>query len=131
MSDLNTSCLRNSQGQSSFSLDVAAAQIVIASRAAGLSAPLAGVTPELDALQVGKDAAHARSLGFGGKMCIHPSDVPPVDTAFLPSEVELDWANRVLAAWNNSRGGVLQLDGKMIDRPIVLTAESVVALCQI
>ena len=86
------------------------------------------MTPELDAGQVGVDAAYARSLGFGAKMCIHPAQVTPVNIAFSPSPDELAWANKVLSAWNSSSGGALQLDGKMIDRPIVLKAERMLAL---
>jgi citrate lyase subunit beta / citryl-CoA lyase len=111
----------------SLALDFAAAQIAIASRAAGLASPLAGVTPALDAGQVSADMAHARSLGFGGKMCIHPMQVAAVRTALAPSGAELAWAQRVLQAWNLSAGGAIQLDGKMVDRPVVLKAERITA----
>ena len=59
----------------SLALDYAAAHIAIASRAAGIASPVAGVTPELDAARVAADMAHARTLGFSAKMCIHPSQV--------------------------------------------------------
>lgn len=108
-------------------LDYAAAQIAIASRAAGLASPVAGVTPELDAARVAADMAQARALGFGAKMCIHPSQVVAVRTALAPSAEEMDWAQRVLQAWNACAGGALQLDGKMIDRPVVLKAERILA----
>jgi citrate lyase subunit beta / citryl-CoA lyase len=108
-------------------LDFAAAQIAIASRAAGLAPALAGVTPALDAAQVSADMAHARSLGFGGKMCIHPLQVAAVRAALAPSAAELAWAQRVLQAWKASAGGAIQLDGKMIDRPVVLKAERIAA----
>ncbi|HEY3046323.1 MAG TPA: CoA ester lyase [Polaromonas sp.] len=108
-------------------LDFAAAQIAIASRAAGLAAPVAGVTPELDAARVATDMVHARALGFGAKMCIHPSQVAVVRAALTPSAEELAWAQRVLQAWNASTGGALQVDGKMVDRPVVLKAERIAA----
>ena len=111
----------------SLALDFAASQIAIASRAAGLPSPLAGVTPAIDAVQVSADMAHARSLGFGGKMCIHPLQVFAVRTALAPSAAELAWAQRVLQAWNASAGGAIQLDGEMIDRPVVLKAERIAA----
>ncbi|WP_309683774.1 CoA ester lyase [Polaromonas sp.] len=111
----------------SLALDYAAAQIVVASRAAGLPAPVAGVTPELDAARVAADMAHARSLGFGAKMCVHPSQVAVVRAALRPSAEELAWAQRVLHAWKASTGGALQLDGKMVDRPVVLKAERIAA----
>ena len=108
-------------------LDFAAAQIAIASRAAGIASPVAGVTPALDAAQVSADMAHARALGFGAKMCIHPSQVAAVHAALAPTAEELAWAQRVLTAWNSSGGGALQVDGKMVDRPVVLRAERIVA----
>jgi citrate lyase subunit beta/citryl-CoA lyase len=108
-------------------LDFSAAQIVIASRAAGIPSPVAGVTPELDAARVSADMAHARALGFGAKMCIHPSQVPAVLKALAPGEAELAWAQRVLKAWVASAGSAIRLDGKMVDRPVVLKAERIAA----
>jgi citrate lyase subunit beta/citryl-CoA lyase len=108
-------------------LDFAAAQIAIASRAAGLASPVAGVTPELDAVRVAADMVRARALGFGAKMCIHPAQVAAVRAALAPSAEELAWAQRVLQAWHAGTGGALQLDGKMIDRPVVLKAERILA----
>ena len=108
-------------------LDFAATQIAVASRAAGLAAPVAGVTPVLDAARVATDMAHARRLGFGAKMCIHPSQLEAVRTALTPDAAELAWAQRVLQAWTTSCGGAMQLDGRMVDRPVVLRAERIVA----
>lgn len=111
----------------SLALDVAASQIAVASRAAGLASPLAGVTPALDAVQVSDDMRHARSLGFGAKMCIHPAQVAAVRAALAPSAEELAWAHRVLQAWQASGAGAFQLDGKMVDRPVVLKAQRIAA----
>ena len=112
---------------SSPALDFAAAQIAIASRAAGIASPVAGVTPELDAARVSADMAQARALGFGAKMCIHPSQVPAVLKALAPSDAEMAWAQRVQQAWAASTGDAIQLDGKMVDRPVILKAERIVA----
>ena len=109
-------------------LDFAAAQIAVASRAAGIPSPVAGVTPDLDAVRVGADMRQARALGFGAKMCIHPSQLAAVRVALAPTTAELDWARRVLQAWAASAGGAIQLDGKMVDRPVVLRAERIVAM---
>lgn len=111
----------------SLALDFAASQIAVASRAAGLASPLAGVTPALDAAQVNKDMVHARSLGFGAKMCIHPAQVAAVCAALAPSAEELAWAQRILQAWEASGTGALQLDGKMVDWPVVLKAQRIAA----
>lgn len=112
----------------SLALDFAAAHIAVASRAAGLAPPVAGVTPDLDAERVSADMLHAKSLGFGAKMCIHPSQLAAVRAALAPTESELVWAQRVLKAWAASGGGAIQLDGKMVDRPVVLKAERIVFL---
>ncbi len=111
----------------SVGLDYAAAHIAVASRAAGLPSPLAGVTPELDAARVSADMLAAKALGFGAKMCIHPAQVAAVHAALAPSAQELAWAQRVLQAWAASAGGAIQLDGKMVDRPVVLKAERITA----
>jgi citrate lyase subunit beta/citryl-CoA lyase len=111
----------------SLALDVAASQIAIASRAASLASPLAGVTPALDAAQVSADMRHARSLGFGAKMCIHPMQVAAVRIPLAPSAEQLAWAYRVLQAWQASGTGALQVDGKMVDLPVVRQAERILA----
>ncbi len=108
-------------------LEYAAAQIAIASRAAGIASPVAGVTPDLDAARVTADMMQARALGFGAKMCIHPTQVAAVQAALTPTAAELSWAQRVLKVWSTSNGGAIQLDGKMVDRPVILKAERIVA----
>ncbi|NMM07622.1 CoA ester lyase [Polaromonas sp.] len=107
----------------SLALDYAAAQLAIASRAAGLAPPVAGVTPALDAARVSADMGHARSLGFGAKMCIHPSQVAAVHAALAPRAEELVWAQRVMQAWQAASSGAIQVDGKMVDLPVVRKAE--------
>jgi citrate lyase subunit beta/citryl-CoA lyase len=112
-----------------FALDAAALTIAMASRAADLPPPVAGVTPELDAGQVQHDLTHARALGFGAKMCIHPTQVAAVRQAFKPDEQSVAWAQRVLSQWQQSHGaGVIQVDGKMVDKPVLLRAERILAL---
>ena len=111
----------------SLALDFAAAQIAVASRAAGLVSPVAGVTPDMDAARVSADMLHAKSLGFGAKMCIHPSQLAAVHAALAPTVAELAWAQRVLQVWAASSGGAIQLDGKMVDRPVVLKAERIMS----
>lgn len=102
-------------------------QIVLASRIAGILSPVDGVTTEIDDLgKIGSDAAYTKRLGFGGKLCIHPNQVPIVNQIFVPSENELKWANRILAAAEGARGGAVALDGRLIDRPMVLTAKRII-----
>jgi citrate lyase subunit beta / citryl-CoA lyase len=101
----------------------AASVLAIASRVAGLSAPVAGVTPQIDdEPRLLADLAWSRRHGFGAKLCIHPRQVAPIHAAFAPSVEAMDWARRVLEAEAASPGAA-QLDGRMIDRPVVLQAQ--------
>jgi len=112
-----------------FALDSAALTIAMASRAANLPPPVAGVTPELGADAVQRDLAHARALAYGAKMCIHPRQVAVVHKAFRPDATTLAWAQRVVTQWQQSNGaGVIQVDGKMVDKPVLLRAERFLAL---
>ncbi len=91
--------------------------LVLAAASAGVGSPLDGVTTDLTSAETLRgDAAHAASLGFGGKLCIHPQQVAPVLAAFTPSAEELAWAREVLAA---STGGVAVVRGRMVDKPVV------------
>jgi len=111
-------------------LGYAASRIAIASRLAGLPSPVAGVTPQLDDQErLLSDLAAARRFGFGAKLCIHPRQVQPIHTALHPSAQALDWARRVLAA-DAASPGAARLDGRMIDRPVVLQAQRTLALAR-
>jgi citrate lyase subunit beta/citryl-CoA lyase len=108
---------------SSEALAHAASVLALASRVAGLAAPVAGVTPQIeDEQRLLADLAWSRRHGFGAKLCIHPRQVAPIHAALAPSAQALDWARRVLAA-ELASPGVAQLDGRMIDRPVVLQAQ--------
>jgi citrate lyase beta subunit len=97
-------------------LDYARTRLVIASRATGLPAPLDSPSPAVrDMVSVEAAAVQSRTFGFGGMLCIHPAQVAVVDEAFRPSAEELAWARRVVAAPE----GVSELDGEMVDRPVL------------
>jgi citrate lyase subunit beta/citryl-CoA lyase len=101
----------------------AAAVLAVASRVAELAAPVAGVTPQLDNEErLLADLAWARRHGFGSKLCIHPRQVAPIHNALTPSPQAIEWARRVLTA-DAASPGAAQLDGRMIDRPVVLQAQ--------
>ncbi|MBD9665277.1 citrate lyase subunit beta/citryl-CoA lyase [Variovorax beijingensis] len=104
-------------------------QIALESRHAGLPPPIDGVTPAFgEDDPAGRQAGHARRLGFGAKLCIHPRQVEGVNAAFAPSAQERDWAVRVLAAFEASGGAVVAVDGKMVDRPVVERARRILAI---
>ncbi len=102
--------------------------VVLAARRAGLAASIDGVTAAIrDAERLQEDAARSRRFGFGAKMCIHPEQIALVNAAFSPSAAELDWARRVLAAVEAAGGGVVSLDGRMVDGPVVRSAQRTLA----
>lgn len=102
--------------------------VVLASRRAQLPSPIDGVTPGTqDTAQLERDVLRSRRGGFGAKLCIHPSQVALVNTAFTPGPGELDWARRVLAASAAAGGGVVSLDGRMVDAPVLRLAQRTLA----
>ena len=85
-------------------------QLVCVSRVAGLSPPVDGVTTAIDdAALVRADTLRARRLGFGGKLCIHPRQLPVVHAGFGPDAEEIAWANRVLTAAAGAGGATQSL----------------------
>jgi citrate lyase subunit beta/citryl-CoA lyase len=108
-------------------LDYAASRLALASRAAGIASPVAGVTAEItDDARLLADLARARAHGFGAKLCIHPRQIAVLHAALLPTAVELDWARRVVAATEGNPAAV-QVDGRMVDRPVLQRARALLA----
>jgi citrate lyase subunit beta/citryl-CoA lyase len=107
--------------------DYAASRLALASRVAGLAAPIAGVTPEIaDLAPLRADLQRARAHGFSAKLCIHPKQVTAVHEALRPSAEELAWAGRVIAAAEGAPGAV-QVDGHMVDKPVLRRAHALLA----
>jgi citrate lyase subunit beta/citryl-CoA lyase len=102
-----------------------AMMIALASRCAEKAAPIAGVTPAIDDTDALKrDLYFARAFGFTAKLCIHPRQVAAVREALAPTPAEQDWARRVIAAAEAGTGAV-QVDGRMVDRPVLLKAQAI------
>jgi citrate lyase subunit beta/citryl-CoA lyase len=102
-----------------------ASRIALASRAAGLAPPVAGITAAInDEAALRADFDQARACGFGAKLCIHPRQIETVHAMLAPTPEQRDWAERVLAAAESGSGAV-QLDGKMVDRPVLLRAQAI------
>ncbi|WP_181780319.1 HpcH/HpaI aldolase/citrate lyase family protein [Pseudonocardia pini] len=107
-------------------LRYARSALVLGSRAAGVGAPIDGVTTAVrDEEVLRADCAHGLGLGFTAKMCIHPAQVGPVAEAFAPTAEEVAWARSVIAA--AAGGGVAVVDGKMVDKPVVERAQALLA----
>ncbi|MHB1124507.1 MAG: HpcH/HpaI aldolase/citrate lyase family protein [Ramlibacter sp.] len=104
---------------------------VVESRAAGLEPPLDTVWVSLnDPEGFQRSVQRAKDLGFQGKLCIHPDQVPVVNDCFRPTDAELAHARKVLAAFAQAeRDGLaaIQVDGQFVDYPIVYRAQRLVA----
>lgn len=102
--------------------------LVQKSRSLGLPPPIEGVTPDIgDAEKVAAEAGRARDCGFGGKLAIHPSQVKPILDAFRPTPEQTDWARRVIDAVDQGADGAFQIDGRMIDAPVIEAARAILA----
>lgn len=100
--------------------------VVLVSRVAGLQPPVDGVTTAFDAPgPVQADSSRAKRLGFGGKLCIHPKQIATVHECFGPTQEEIAWAIRVVAAAAKAGGAAVSMDGEMVDRPVVVRAEAI------
>ncbi|WP_018412168.1 HpcH/HpaI aldolase/citrate lyase family protein [Methyloversatilis thermotolerans] len=109
-------------------LDALRVPLVLASRLAGLAAPVDGVCVALDdEARLERETLRARRLGFGAKLCIHPRQLPTVARCLRPDEQALRWAREVLVADANAAGAAVRLNGQMIDRPLVARARAVLA----
>jgi citrate lyase subunit beta/citryl-CoA lyase len=82
---------------------------------------------DLDGLREEVDDAVA--VGFDAKVAIHPSQVPVIRAGYLPEADQVEWARRVVAAARESRG-VFQLDGMMVDMPVLRRAQQIVRLSE-
>ncbi|SAL69946.1 HpcH/HpaI aldolase/citrate lyase family protein [Caballeronia humi] len=112
-------------------LDPFRAQLVMTSRVAGIGAPVDGVTPVIDdANRLASETKHGKRRGFGGKLCIHPKQISIVNECYAPTQAEVSWAKQVLDASDRANGAAISIDGKMIDRPVVLRAKRVVDLAR-
>jgi citrate lyase subunit beta/citryl-CoA lyase len=109
-------------------LSYARSRLVLASAIAGLPGPIDGVSVALDDVTaLARDVLAAKGAGFAGKLCIHPKQVAPVNQGFAPDVTELAWARRVVELVEHvTDSGALQLDGKMIDRPVIERARRLI-----
>lgn len=115
-------------GEDERELDHVRLAIVLASRRGGLAGPIDGVTVALDdEARLVADAERAKRFGFRAKLCIHPKQVATVNTAFAPTDAQLQWARRVLDAEREAKGGAFRVDGQMVDAPVIARARALLA----
>jgi len=104
---------------------------VVESRAAGLEPPVDTVWVSLkDPEGFAASVQRARDLGFQGKLCIHPDQVPVVNDCFRPTDAQIAQARKVVDAFAQAeRDGLaaIQVDGQFVDYPIVYRAQRLIA----
>lgn len=101
-------------------------RLVVASVAARLGAAVDGPTLAFrDTEKLTEEATAARRLGMGGKLCVHPSQISTVAAIFHASSSSEEWARQVLDAYEKSGGGVVVVNGEMIDAPVAARAREV------
>ena len=111
-------------------LFVARSMIVFAAREAGIQAIDSVFSDLRDEETLINEVELVKELGFDGKSCVNPRQIDLIHQVFTPSAKEIDYAHRVLAVFQEAQAknsGVIALDGKMIDMPMVIRAERVLA----
>jgi citrate lyase beta subunit len=101
--------------------------LVVDAIAAGIGGPIDGPCTAIgDDGALRAETTAAKALGFAAKACVHPNQLETVHTVFAPTDDELAWARRVVAAAQGSRGAVA-VDGQMVDAPVVARARRLLA----
>jgi citrate lyase subunit beta/citryl-CoA lyase len=106
-------------------------RIVVAARAAGLRAVDGPVADHRNEDGLRAACRLARALGFDGKWCIHPAQVPIVNEVFSPTEGEVTWARRVVEAYERAiaaGSGAISVDGRMVDAASIKMARNTLDL---
>lgn len=118
--------LKTSRSKDGVELEWARRMLVFAARAAGVDA-LDTVFPRVsDDEGLRHEAEFIKQLGFDGKSCIHPNQIPIIMSVFVPTEQEIAKAKKIVAAARDaaSRGlGAVSVDGRMVDVPVVKRAQ--------
>jgi citrate lyase subunit beta / citryl-CoA lyase len=121
-------CAKDAQGNMLEVFRVVRSMTVLAASAAGL-ASLDTPVVELDQSEVlARESKEAANMGFTGKVAIHPSQVPTINDAFLPTAEALEYSRGLLEAQAQTQEGAFRFRGKMIDMPHVRIARRLVAL---
>jgi citrate lyase subunit beta/citryl-CoA lyase len=107
---------------------------VLASRAGGMEPPLDTVWVDIKDMEGFRRSVETiKGLGFQGKMCIYPDQVAVVNALLSPTEAEVAWSRKAVAAFAEAEkagSASIQVEGKFIDYPIVYRAERVIAMAE-
>jgi (S)-citramalyl-CoA lyase len=75
-----------------------------------------------------EECRRVRDLGFTGKAAIHPKQLGPINAAFTPDAARIAYARKVIAAFETSADGLVVVDGKLIELPVVRSARRTLAI---
>ena len=106
----------------------ARSRIAQAAAAAGIPAFDVPFLDIHDAAGLSKETQLVKALGYSCKLAIHPAQIAPINAVFTPDSKELERAERIVAAFKQAHGGACQVDGRMVDVPVVKAAQRTVAL---
>lgn len=125
--------LKTQRSKEGDELRLARETIVVAARAAGIDA-LDTVYSNLNDMETfRREVEYIKTLGFDGKSIINPRQIEVVNEVFTPTEKDIEKAKAIVAAIKeaeNKGSGVIALNGKMIDRPVVIRAERTITLAK-
>ncbi|GAW30463.1 CoA ester lyase [Carboxydocella sp. JDF658] len=112
----------------------ARSQLVIASRVAGIEAPIDTVYPEIKDIDgLVEECRLVRSMGFQSKLVIHPGQIEPVNKVFSPTPDEIAQARKIVVAFEEAEKqglAAIQVDGKFIDYPVAMRAKKLLAIAE-
>ena len=106
----------------------ARSRIAQAAAAAGIPAFDVPFLDIHDAAGLTKETQLVKALGYSCKLAIHPAQIAPINAVFTPDSKELERAERIVTAFEQAHGGACQVDGRMVDVPVVKAAQRTVAL---
>jgi len=112
-------------------LDWSRSRVIVAARAADLAPPPQSVHPDIRDLEgLAASCAHGRALGFLGRAAIHPRQLPVIESAFLPTDRELEQAETIVKAAMREEGAQALPSGQFIDAAVVAAAQRTLALAR-
>jgi citrate lyase subunit beta/citryl-CoA lyase len=124
--DIGAVANRDASGRYTAPYELARALCLLGAAAASVLPVDAVYTDFRDSEGLKAAALEGLRSGFGGKAAIHPAQVDVINEAFTPSRSDVEWAERVVAAFHAANGaGVAAIDGKMLDRPHLRRARRV------
>lgn len=111
----------------------ARSHVALAGRLAGVPCLDQVVTDFKNDALFEREIAEAKAIGYQGKLCIHPRQVGLANAGFVPSEEEIDFARRLLEAYERESAagvGAISFEGQMVDEPLAARARQVLAAAE-